>query len=150
MLSFLKDIRIRSRVLIVVFLPLLGFLAFSGLTVVQQGGIASSMSELKTLADLAPEISSMVHELQKERGNSAGFIGSKGSGKFRDRLTKQLSETNQARDIYMKHVKAFDFDAYDPALKEKFTAAGQMLAQLDDKRAQVSSLSINVPGMAKY
>lgn len=150
MFSFLKNCRIRSRVLIVVILPLAGFLAFSGFTVLQQAQVASNMNDLRSLADLAPEISAVVHEMQRERGASAGFIGSKGAETFKGRLQTQRKSTDEVRSRFAKVVDAFDFSPYTPEFKKQMTSARDMLAKLDGKRSQVSGLSISIGGMAKY
>ncbi|MCP4412314.1 MAG: hypothetical protein GY808_07075 [Gammaproteobacteria bacterium] len=53
----------------------------------------NSASESKSIIELAVKINAVVHELQKERGASAGFISSNGS-QFADILTKQRQETD--------------------------------------------------------
>ena len=69
-------------------LPIVGLLIFSGMTLLEKRGVVSEMDSLQELADLAPTISALVHELQKERGRSAVFIGSKGT-KFVKELPEQ-------------------------------------------------------------
>ena len=150
MLDFLKNMRIRSRVLLLVLLPLLGFVAFSGMTVLKQAQVAGNMAELRTLAELAPTISAMVHELQKERGNSAGFIGAGGSGAFQQRLTDQRAATDKVREGFLEAVAATDVSAYGETFERTMHEATEQLAQLDAKRGEVSGLSLSVGEMAKY
>jgi methyl-accepting chemotaxis protein len=59
-------------------------------------------SKTKTLVNLSVKMSAVLHELQKERGASAGFIGSKGS-KFASILPAQHSST----DKKLKELKTF-------------------------------------------
>ena len=51
-------------------------------------GNANQSSKGATLLYLADNASALVHELQKERGMSAGFLGSKGA-KFKNEIGKQ-------------------------------------------------------------
>ena len=43
---------------------------------------------------LSTKISKLIHETQKERGMTAGFLGSKGV-KFKDKLSQQRELTNK-------------------------------------------------------
>ncbi len=74
----MKNIRIKYRIFFISIAALIGMLAFSGYLVVDKQQTASEMDSLNNLAALAPVVSGLVHELQKERGASAVFISSKG------------------------------------------------------------------------
>lgn len=56
---------------------------------------ASDISQLMTLAIINSEF---VHELQKERGLTAGFIGSKGDNQFKQKLITQRQQSEQLKD----------------------------------------------------
>ncbi len=150
MLGFLNDLKIRSRLFLALLLPLLGLLAFAGITVVNQGRSASELAHLQTLANVAPDISALVHELQKERGNSAGFIASKGGGKFEERLTAQRQATDQVRADFNEIMNAFDADSFGADFAQKLKSARDSVGELNAKRNSVSDLSFTVPDMAKY
>ena len=66
----------------------------------REGGRIAAVSEVAVAS------SALIHELQKERGLSAGFIGSKG-GKFVDALEKQRRDTDARRkalaDVFGGH-----------------------------------------------
>jgi methyl-accepting chemotaxis protein len=62
----------------------------------------NNANEAEFVIELSVKMSSVLHELQKERGASAGFIGSNGK-KFADILPKQQSST----DIRIKKLKTF-------------------------------------------
>ena len=60
----------------------------------------------KTIAEFGIQLGSLIHELQKERGMSAGYIGSKGSD-FKEQLTQQrlISDEKLLQlETYMKNV----------------------------------------------
>ena len=54
---------------------------------------ATQMDKVLELAEVAPVISALVHEMQKERGGSAVFISSKGA-KFVKELPDQVGNAN--------------------------------------------------------
>lgn len=83
-------------------IPMIGLISFTiNLTLVKLK-IVNEMDFLHELSELAVKSNSLVHELQKERGLSAGFIGSEGVD-FPDELQQQQVKT----DIAFKKLKAF-------------------------------------------
>ena len=149
MFTFLKDVKIGTRISLSLVLPLVGLLLFSGYTAAINFKTASEMGELRELALLAPTISALVHEMQKERGASAGFIGSKGT-KFTKKLPDQRKLTDAGRASLSEAFQAFDASAYGAGLAGKMDLALKALSGLDGTRKGVSALAITVPGMAKY
>ncbi len=78
MFAFLENIKIGKRVALALVLPVLGMLAFSGFSVFDKYETSAEMGKVMELSEIAAVISAAVHEMQKERGMSAGFIASKG------------------------------------------------------------------------
>ncbi len=149
MLDFLKNVKIGSRIALALTLPILGLVLFSGFTVVEKMKKSSEMGKILELAELAPVISALVHELQKERGASAGFIGSKGKS-FADILPAQRNDTNAKRTALGAALKAFDGSSFGTSLVGKIKTAEAAVAQLGGKRGQITALQISVPQMAGY
>ena len=150
MLDFLKNMKIRSRIALALLLPVLGFLVFAGMNVAKQYAASSELTHLQELAHVAPDISDLVHELQKERGNSAGFIASQGGAVFNDRLTAQREATNKVRTHFNEVMDAFDAESFGADFANKLRSARDSVGELDAKRKSVSDLSFTVPDMAKY
>ena len=145
----MENIKIGARISIALVVPIIGFLLFSGFTVIEKRQVASEMESIQTLAQLAPTISALVHELQKERGASAGFIGSKGK-KFTKKLPNQRIVTNDKRANLAKALNAFNAAAFSPNLVKKVKTAREAMAQLDDSRKNVDSFTFTIPKMAGY
>lgn len=150
MIDVLKNLRIRTLILLLVLLPLTGFAVIAGYTVVQKARLAMAMEQLRDLTDLAPTISSLVHELQKERGVSAGFIGSGGDGSFQQRLATQRRSTDSALQDYETAISELDASPYGPELARHLMIVESCLAELDDARSGVSTLDFTVGDMASY
>jgi hypothetical protein len=140
---------IRYRIATALCLPIIGLLLFAGQVLLDRAHTAQEMRRVQDLADLAPEISAAVHELQKERGASAGYIGAKG-GAFTAKLDAQRKDTDRAVQNLRTALASFDLAAYQPSLKQ---GIGQVIARLDalaETRSGVSALTLDVGGMAKW
>jgi hypothetical protein len=145
----LTNLKIGLRIAIALIVPTLGMLAFSAVMLVERSQVSSEVEELRSLVGLGPTVSALVHEMQKERGMSAGFIGSKGK-KFADALPKQRATTDQKRQAAIQALQGFDATTYGAVLQSKFKTALEAVGQLDTSRSSVSSFSFSVPQMAKY
>ena len=76
------------------------------------------LNKTKQLVILSEKLSKFVHETQKERGASAGYIGSEGKA-FKDILPKQIINTNEKLKELKKYLNHFDMDNYPPILRQK-------------------------------
>jgi len=145
----LANMKIGSRIALALVLPILGLLFFSGNSILDKHLVFSEMEALQELADIAPAISGVVHELQKERGTSAVYIGSKGK-KFAEQLPKQHSDTNAAMETMETALQSFNANAFGGNLSTKLDTALTALAELNAKRDGVKGFNLTVPQMAKY
>src|SRR3989339_650671 len=91
----LSNMKIGSRILLALTLPILGLIFFSATVTWEKRVVFSQMGALQNLAAIAPSISGVVHELQRERGTSAVYIGSKGES-FSAELSAQHKDSDQA------------------------------------------------------
>lgn len=107
------------------------------------------LGNLAALARTAPIVSNLVHELQKERGYSAGFIGSRGE-KLGKQLADQRRSTDQALTTYRQIANDRTGEHDDPELADILREAKTAIEQLDKMRSGVSGLSLNVVDMATY
>ena len=149
MLGFMKNTKIGTRIIMAMILPVMGLLVFSGMVVVDKNRVSSDLADLQELATLAPSISALVHEMQKERGASAGYIGSKGR-KFIQKLPAQRLHTDRKHAMLKAALAKFNAAAFGTRLVSSVSVAEKALSQLDMHRTQVTDLSTTVPQMAKY
>lgn len=145
----LANMKIGTRILLALTLPIVGLLFFSGNTVLDRRQVSTEMEALNQLASVAPAISGVVHELQKERGTSAVFIGSKGE-KFSAELPQQYEDTDNALTAMNAALASFDANAYGTSLKNKLQSAKDALGELSASRDNVKSFAFTVPNMAGY
>ena len=89
----LDNLGISTRVAAACLLPLIAFTAFAGKDLLEKRADFAGADSIAVVAEAAPMISNLVHELQKERGASAGFINSEGKS-LADTLRNQRPATD--------------------------------------------------------
>ncbi|HAM47368.1 MAG TPA: hypothetical protein DCO73_06495, partial [Alphaproteobacteria bacterium] len=150
MWGFLDNLKIQTRIYLVAFLPLLGLAVFSGVVIYNQNDTRVKMARFQEVAAAIPEISGLVHELQKERGNSAGFIGARGKGQFGDMLAAQRQATNVALSGFNARVEQLAITDGGEQFADYVQQAEKLLARLPDRRNQVDELALSVGEMAQF
>ncbi len=75
-------------------IPLIAVIVYSGIQIVNANKAANNAEQTTHLLELAIANSQLVHELQKERGLTAGYFGSNGSDQFRRKLASQRQLTD--------------------------------------------------------
>ncbi len=140
-MNFIKNMKISRAIMFVAFVPALVAVLFAGQVVLQEVKTVRSLEQLSTLTALSVTMSNLVHEQQKERGATAGFLGSHGT-KFVEALPNQRKDTDEKREVLEAYLKGFDASQFDATFNKKFNAILSDLAKIDDIRRSVDSLSI--------
>ncbi|WP_444678318.1 nitrate- and nitrite sensing domain-containing protein [Halomonas sp. E19] len=110
-----RHISIGHKILLALMLPLLAMGGFAGLQVVERLQLASSMSQLHQLTGLALTAGDLVHELQRERGGSAIFLGTQGR-QYGAELQAQRAQTDRRIERFETRLQALgQGDGSDPA-----------------------------------
>ncbi|MEP0356737.1 methyl-accepting chemotaxis protein [Paraglaciecola sp.] len=92
-------------------------------------------------AELTKFTSQLVHELQKERGMSAGYIGSKGSN-----FKSELQQQRQLTDKSLQALKNFYQEGnYHTSTNQTISQLITNLSQLLNTRSKINSLTISLP-----
>ncbi|WP_293575184.1 methyl-accepting chemotaxis protein [Phaeobacter sp.] len=136
--------RLRLIMLLVIG-PLFGLVgAFTYLEVSAQRSIHSKA--IKAVAKTVEEgvLGDLIHELQKERGYSAGFLSSKGAV-FKTNVPEQRALTDQAIAAVNEQVQLIR--------QERAGLFGEIetaLSQLSEMRLNVDGIAVKVPEMAGF
>ena len=140
---------ISRRVAILCLVPILALLGVGTKSLILERQTATGSRTIAEIVQLAPIVSGLVYELQKERGTSAGFIGSKGA-RFADTIGARRSETDDALARYRAAIPAatgrLDFEGF----AGPFERANRMLEELAARRAAIDGFEMTVPDMASY
>jgi len=136
----LSTLNTKYRLALMTALPLLVLVYFAGITVAEKLGDLREAENLEKLSGLSTRIGALVHELQKERGMSAGFLGSKGL-KFAQELPAQRDLSDQRLADWRSARAAFGTAEND--LRAALDQAAVRLSELGEKRKAVSALAIS-------
>lgn len=144
-MSFMYKMKLSYKLAMMALLPLFGLLYFATSKVISSYEINSQVAtesvQVIRLADLSVTSSNLVHELQKERGLTAGFLGSSGK-KFSDKLPEQRELTDEKLLLLEETLADFDTKEFGENLEKLLRTATDKLKNLNDVRSRVTSLDI--------
>nr|WP_321266924.1 methyl-accepting chemotaxis protein [uncultured Sulfurimonas sp.] len=109
----------------------------------------SVISQAKELNVLSQKLSLLIHETQKERGASAGYLGSKGS-KFSDILPKQRVLTTNRNTELTAYTSTLDLSSFPKELQSEIAAFNLDMSKINDIRSKIDTLSISVKDEVAY
>ncbi len=132
---------IKGKMLFLIVLPILALLYFTGNELIQHFKFEEKITKIKELVHLSESLSRLVHETQKERGASAGFVASHGK-KFVSILPKQRKATDQRIKEYRQMLSKIDLKKFPPELKIKIDKLNEYLEKLSNVRRKISTLQI--------
>lgn len=141
--------KIRTKLLLLISVPLLAIVVLSSFAAHRTLQVQNDMAQVTELVEFTNAISSLVHETQKERGATAGFLGSKGT-KFNNVLAAQRDLTDQALPRFIGVLNSLDLANVGADFRAKVAEASSLLKQLESKRKLVSSQSISTPEAIGY
>lgn len=145
-----SNISISARIFLSALVPMVTLVilgAFIALTEYQR---YASLDKLEQLASVAPKMSAVVHELQIERGNSAGFISSGGAANWRASLTQQISKTDAVLSQIVPQLQQFPANDFGQAVGDNLNAALAALRDIQAIRTKTLARSASVPEIAGY
>jgi len=141
-MSFLNNLSIKVKLLLIFIIPTLALTYQILSAIIEKNEIAHEEHILGISVELATKISSLVHETQKERGATAGFLGSQGT-KFGDSLNTQRGST----DTKLKELQSFmnenDLGELPQVFVKELNNATGKLDNISNIRPNVTSLSIS-------
>ncbi len=130
---------IKSKIGIAVFLPLSFTIFLSIILTISLWFDYRSASNIAEISKAVETASLLVHELQKERGMSTGFVGS-GGMKFREELQKQREITDEIMGKFRREISG----------KEMFGNILEKLGKLNKIRERVDSLDISKEEVVRF
>ncbi|MCW8896034.1 MAG: methyl-accepting chemotaxis protein [Sulfurimonas sp.] len=107
------------------------------------------LAQAKELNILSQKLSILIHETQKERGASAGFLGSKGK-EFADILPKQRVLTSKKYDELKSYLNTINLNDFSKELQDEIAYLVADMSKIEQIRSKVSSLSISVKDEVAY
>lgn len=140
---------VKNKLLFIVLIPILALLILSGMKVCALHEWAIEQSNLVELMDISVAASDLVHELQAERGASAGFINSKGKA-FANDLSKQRLNTDRKRKEFEAVLNRVNTERFGEAYNKRLVFALGLLKDIKTKRGKISQLKLPLKEVVDY
>ncbi len=132
-------------IMVIIILPLLALSGYYAKVIVDYDrGLAKQARAEQVRADKQGEVNNLIHELQKERGYSAGFIGSNGAN-FVGEIVQQRQDTDAVINRALEKTSE-TLTTHPDALE----SARSKLLQLNEVRRNVDAIGVTVPEMAGF
>jgi methyl-accepting chemotaxis protein len=138
----LANLSIRWKLILMLALPILGLTTFAVLNFSAQTKIASEMKIVNEMASFSITIGNLVHETQKERGLTAGFLGGNGT-EFRNELNNQRANVDDREQQLVKSLGELKALSANQDLRADIASVQNQLSSLGDIRRQVDEKSID-------
>ena len=145
----LQNIKISYKLVLMIAIPILGLLYFTIANTIEKLEIVNEMNMLEELSKLTVKSSLLVHELQKERGMSAGFLGSKGT-EFVNKIRAQRPNTDNTVIELDNFLRTFNFKFISKDIKDSLDTIFLKLNKINNKRQLVDKLSISAEDELRY
>ncbi|MEA1981937.1 MAG: nitrate- and nitrite sensing domain-containing protein [Campylobacterota bacterium] len=111
--------------------------------------ISTSSKKAQNAIEVFINIANVLHETQKERGATAGYLGSKGK-KFSKKLEAQKSLTNNKVRVLKSSLKTFNYAHYPKDIRKNINFALKQIANISKIRKEVTSLQISAGDAIKF
>ena len=150
-MNYLKYISIKNKMLLNVVVPIVTIVLISFMVISIHMYNKNEYANLKKIVLLDSKISVLIHETQKERGTTAGFLGSKGK-KFNQKLPLQIKNTDLKIKEFKEYLSKSEVEALLlPDLAISLHQALNKLNNINNIRTKVSSQSIDsIEAIAYY
>jgi len=135
----IENLSFKNKLSVLLIVPMLVILFFASSAIYNKVNTSSEMDKIEQLVVFSSHISSLVHELQKERGATAVFMGSKGS-RFNSEMNNQRALTDSKKKSFEKFLLTFDLSFIKGSQLDNTL---QNLSQLTNNRTQASSLQVS-------
>jgi methyl-accepting chemotaxis protein len=136
-----SNFSIALKIAFACLVPLLGLALFAGSMVLDARQKSAAAEQVLSATVLAQAASLAVHELQRERGMSVGFLASKGST-FATELPPQRDETTRRVNGFHDAIGTAGGGMRAGAVGARLEAASAALKGLDALRQRIASLSV--------
>lgn len=138
----MKNLRFKYKLLLLIAVPVVVSVFFLVAEVLKTYEHSRQSQSLVSYTEFVTISSALVHELQKERGATAGFLGSSGAA-FGDVLAKQRTQTDSAKQSWSSFITTTQLQS--EAIKKIIVDVNERLGKLSEIRSKADDLSIALP-----
>ncbi|WP_298034252.1 methyl-accepting chemotaxis protein [uncultured Desulfovibrio sp.] len=136
----LKNISVRAKLFVLLVLPLAALLALAAGNVLEKYRIMRAMDMAQNVANLSLVGSALIHELQTERGLSAGCVAQRGA--YAEELPGQRKVSDAARQTLAEKMDAFSAANPRAEVNALFVPLTGKLRALENLRPRIDNYNI--------
>jgi len=137
----IAKLSIKSKLwMVTVIIVIVGLINVT-MNVISANNKKTSIEKLESLTGLSAKIALLLHETQKERGASAGYLGSKGA-KFVQKLPAQREATDSKLKEYQSYLSSVPSEDFSPQIKQYIQELASYFQEISMIRSRVDSLNI--------
>ena len=144
-----KNISIKTKLTSLVLVPLTALLILASFIIMEDYSNSANLKKVEKIVLLSKKISSFVHETQKERGMTAGYVGSNGV-KFKDKLPSQRNLTDLRLKELNDFIKEHNIIGLDEKIDEAMINMKRDVNKLSSIRSSVDNLTITLVDAISY
>ena len=132
----LSNIRIPVRIAVACLLPLLAFTVFEVKDVLEQNAELKKDTAIAAVVEAAPIIANVVHELQRERGLTVGYIDSREES-LATAMRNQRPQTDKALAVWDQRAAEYEKSYPGTKFANNLDIAKKRLAELPKMRSAI-------------
>lgn len=148
-MNFISNLNISNKLLLLTAIPTLALIIFAAIAVTDKMSISGKMEHVEAMANISSKVSALVHEMQKERGMTAGFLASGGKS-FAGKIGGQRSTVDGKFADLQDYIKSVDLTALDKEFVSGLDKGLSMFGQIGEMRQRISSLNIKTGAAIGY
>ena len=147
--SLVRNISIKVKIILLVFFPALGIVSFFSFTFYDTYNYMSSNTELTGIINISIEVSNVSHNLQIERGLTAGYMTDK-SPDTKVTIDEQRVVTDEMINQFFASIKRDNIKKYDAAYVAQIDKITNMLNGLKEFRQKADNFQVTNKEVINY
>ncbi|SKB38712.1 methyl-accepting chemotaxis protein [Malaciobacter marinus] len=145
----LSRMSIKQKLILIMSIPLCVVILLAAKLGYDSYKYNDNLKQLDKVIILSTKIGALVHETQKERGMTAGYLGSKGT-KFQNKLPSQRNLTDNKLQDIKAFLSNFNENNYSEEFRSNLENSLQNLTRLSKIRSEVTNLQIKTSDAIGY
>jgi len=145
-----NSIKLQHKLIFLVSIPLILFLSSSVFQLFGEKSKADNANSTLVTMELAVANSNLVHELQKERGLTAGYLSSGRSADFERKLTAQQKNTDRLAATRLAISNNMKADTEKAGLHILNSEGEQLVSEINAIRSRVKRGTVDLPTALAY
>ncbi len=140
-MKFMDQLNFSKKLYLLLAIPVFALAIYTMIAFYSTYVNVTKYSALKELSALSVKISNVIHETQKERGLSAGFVSSHGK-KFKEQLAQQRKLTDRQINALSDFLNHLSSESTVPEFEQKLEKALDKVSSLQTIRKSVDNLGM--------